>query len=344
MSAAPWDIYAEQLKNLQYGYPLWVPDPAPQLGPVQLGDVGWIRQGEFIPLFNAFRAAEDAQPWDSVPAQFMPLDTRSLSFFGPREKIGQTLLCSSSIKQREGSASVSAGNNTPSFPSADLAFSFRCRDDAGAVLLLSPSAMSYDVLGEGAIKDYIASNFDGWFRFATEVRQLPLREKDIRFVIGTTKSIRWAVAAFRGRYRNRDGALTGALGALPGSANLSFTISNQSLPSTHWRIGPPTRINGAQDNRGSARIEAAGSTAIETHDQCLFIHSVKAKRRIIPRFLKAGAGPHELPRNFKDPASRQTLSTGDWDDESASEDELSSAHDEASEDTHILRHKFLPKG
>ncbi|OSC98340.1 hypothetical protein PYCCODRAFT_1397242 [Trametes coccinea BRFM310] len=307
MSGAPWNIYAEQLEGLQYGFPLWVPDPAPQMKPVELGDVGWVREGEFIPVFNAFRAAEDSQPWEETPDGFVPLSTRGLAFIGPREKIGQTLLCSNSIKQRAASTNLGAGSTTTG-PSGNIGFSFLCRDDAGAILSFHPAAMSHEVLAESTIKNYISANFDSWYRFATEVRGFPLREQDLRFVIGTTKSIRWAVAAFRGRYRNKKGVLTGALGAVPGTANMSFTISDQSLPSTHWRIGPPTRTNPRAHHSEALLIEDSKDEALRPYDQCLFIHSVKAKRRLIPRFLKAGAGPHELPRHEDDPRTEQLLS------------------------------------
>ncbi|KAI9060354.1 hypothetical protein FKP32DRAFT_1595433 [Trametes sanguinea] len=314
MSGAAWNIYAEQLEGLRYGYPLWVPDPAPQMQPVELGDVGWVREGEFIPIFNAFRSAQDAQPWDATPQGFAPLSRRGLSFIGPREKIGQTLLCSNSIKKREGSTNLGAGGPA-NLPSGNIGFSFLCRDDAGAILSFHPAAMSHEVLAEGTIKNYISANFDSWYKFATEERGFPLREQDLRFVIGTTKSIRWAVAAFRGRYRNKKGALTGMLGAIPGTANMSFTISDQSLPSTHWRIGPPTRTNPQPTHPERLRIEGSQGELPESYDQCLFVHSVKAKRRLLPRFLKAGAGPHELPRQDGDPPSEQVLSAVDGDSE-----------------------------
>ncbi|KAL7278405.1 hypothetical protein ACG7TL_007402 [Trametes sanguinea] len=321
MSGAPWNIYAEQLEGLQYGFPLWVPDPAPQMKPVELGDVGWVREGEFIPVFNAFRAAEDSQPWEETPDGFVPLSTRGLAFIGPREKIGQTLLCSNSIKQRAASTNLGAGSSTTTGPSGNIGFSFLCRDDAGAILSFHPAAMSHEVLAESTIKNYISANFDSWYRFATEVRGFPLREQDLRFVIGTTKSIRWAVAAFRGRYRNKKGVLTGALGAVPGTANMSFTISDQSLPSTHWRI------------------EDSQDEALRRYDQCLFIHSVKAKRRLVPRFLKAGAGPHELPRHEDDPRTEQPLSalSGDSDYETDRDsNERAAADGELSDPVDVL--------
>jgi len=50
--STPWDIYAEQLSTLGYGYPLWDPEPCDR-EEVLLGDVGFIDKGHFIRLFNA---------------------------------------------------------------------------------------------------------------------------------------------------------------------------------------------------------------------------------------------------------------------------------------------------
>lgn len=109
MSTAPWDIYAEQLIHLKYGYPLWVPDPAPGVAPVEIGDVGWINDGEFLPLFNALKGTDEAQPWGAVPIDHTPLDSRGLCIIGPRDKIDQTVLCSRGIRRLKTSGGITAG-------------------------------------------------------------------------------------------------------------------------------------------------------------------------------------------------------------------------------------------
>ena len=42
-----------------YGYPLWEPDPANVSTAVEVGDVGFIREGRFYRLFNALLPADD---------------------------------------------------------------------------------------------------------------------------------------------------------------------------------------------------------------------------------------------------------------------------------------------
>ena len=48
-----WDVYAEQLFPLGYGYPLWSP------GKVLLGDVGYLTEGQFHTLFNTIKRNND---------------------------------------------------------------------------------------------------------------------------------------------------------------------------------------------------------------------------------------------------------------------------------------------
>ena len=54
-----WNIYAKQLMPLGFGYPLWGPEPDPDLGEVRIGDVGYLQEGYFCVLFNTMRGADD---------------------------------------------------------------------------------------------------------------------------------------------------------------------------------------------------------------------------------------------------------------------------------------------
>lgn len=50
---AAHEIYAQQMSKLMHGLPLWEPEPPWQTGEVQIGDVGYVRNGHFRRLFNA---------------------------------------------------------------------------------------------------------------------------------------------------------------------------------------------------------------------------------------------------------------------------------------------------
>ncbi|KZT18775.1 hypothetical protein NEOLEDRAFT_1183993 [Neolentinus lepideus HHB14362 ss-1] len=78
-SSACWDIYARQLANLRHGHALWEPDARHPNVLMDIGDVGFLREGVFIRLFNALLPANHpSHELYSVPDDFNPL-----SLYGP---------------------------------------------------------------------------------------------------------------------------------------------------------------------------------------------------------------------------------------------------------------------
>jgi hypothetical protein len=71
---AAHDIYTEQLRELRRGQPLYYPEPSSEDGPVEIGDVGYTRQGAFCRLFNVGRSPNDPRQTLGVPEGFMPMD------------------------------------------------------------------------------------------------------------------------------------------------------------------------------------------------------------------------------------------------------------------------------
>jgi hypothetical protein len=67
---ADFDIFREQLalKHPSCGHALWNPDR-----PVQVGDVGFIRRGNFHRFFNALLPADDPSNERGVPEHHEPL-------------------------------------------------------------------------------------------------------------------------------------------------------------------------------------------------------------------------------------------------------------------------------
>ena len=53
--AKHYDVFREQLgtKYSLYGQALWDPSPGELYSPVEVGDVGYVREGKFHRLFNA---------------------------------------------------------------------------------------------------------------------------------------------------------------------------------------------------------------------------------------------------------------------------------------------------
>jgi hypothetical protein len=69
---ADYDIYREQLsiKYSTYGHALWQPSPSNPNNPVEIGDIGFIRNGKFHRLFNTLISAEDQS---NVPEHYEQL-------------------------------------------------------------------------------------------------------------------------------------------------------------------------------------------------------------------------------------------------------------------------------
>lgn len=77
---AAHDIYAEQLGELRRGQALYYPEPRPE-GPVEIGDVGFTRNGAFRRLFNVAKSAEDPAQRFGVPDGFLPLDLGAIDTY-----------------------------------------------------------------------------------------------------------------------------------------------------------------------------------------------------------------------------------------------------------------------
>ena len=112
MSSLPWDIYAEQLLPLGNGHPLWIPEPNHR--EIEIGDVGILKYGEFIPLFNATVPADDPKNWRGVPEPFeiFSLDSAIIS---SANRIMQPRLYSRSVKAIEAAGDVAVNPCVPRY-------------------------------------------------------------------------------------------------------------------------------------------------------------------------------------------------------------------------------------
>ena len=77
----PWKIYEEELYSKGYGIPLWVPEPHNDGQEVQIGDVGYINDGQFVPMFNVC-SGERYNEWN-LPDGFQK--------FSPRDQLKQSM-------------------------------------------------------------------------------------------------------------------------------------------------------------------------------------------------------------------------------------------------------------
>jgi hypothetical protein len=72
LSMVAYETYANALIIKGHGYPLWEPNPG-EFAPVELGDVGYLRNGAFVKLFNASKAIDDLSNRLGLPRGHHPL-------------------------------------------------------------------------------------------------------------------------------------------------------------------------------------------------------------------------------------------------------------------------------
>jgi hypothetical protein len=75
------DIFREELaaKYPAYGHALWEPNPGGHYAAVEIGDVGFIRDGYFHRLFNILLPEDHPSHQDGVPQRHEPLVLRMRS-------------------------------------------------------------------------------------------------------------------------------------------------------------------------------------------------------------------------------------------------------------------------
>lgn len=99
-------VYADQLRSLRHGEPLWQPEPSKR-GEVRIGDVGFVNDGRFHLLFNAIHGPSDES--SALPEGFEKLvyDEEYLEDTNERY-IPPIPICSSSIVESKLEGEVTA--------------------------------------------------------------------------------------------------------------------------------------------------------------------------------------------------------------------------------------------
>ena len=101
---ADYEIFREQLaiKYPSYGHALWEPSPRKPERPVQVGDVGFIRGGNFHRLFNALFPADDPSQELGVPEYHEPLVPNMLDHHS-RGSLNRNNYCSDGVNSEPAS-------------------------------------------------------------------------------------------------------------------------------------------------------------------------------------------------------------------------------------------------
>ena len=204
------------------------------------------------------------------------------------------------------SASIPFGRSTQ----AGINFTFKSTLDCGTFLVLSPPAVSRQILSKQHIVNYMRWNFNRWLEFANATMGLGLHDEEIIFVSGTMKTNQWAVTAFRGECQTIEGSFTTNLGSLV-EASILISVLNETLPTRYYRAGPSRRTYSTtilSNNLPNGEGSSPPSLPPEQCDQCIFMNYYRMKRRFWkPLLMQAASTPFQDhgwgPEDGSDPGS-----------------------------------------
>ncbi|KZT29967.1 hypothetical protein NEOLEDRAFT_1174934 [Neolentinus lepideus HHB14362 ss-1] len=300
-----WDIYAVQMAPLQSGRALWHPAPPlradngePVYTQVELGDVGYIRQGVFKRLFNIFLPRDSRLQQLGVPEGFESLRVagldsealgdeilKAVSQMGPQIPTGP--LHSTSVSCR--STDLSASMDIMSF-SPGIHLSFSCASKEGAALVLAHPATSFDTEYHGLLQKCMKDNYQSWLDFANQCHGFGIELSDLFLVTGCDRTTQWATAVFR----NYSSDI---------SASASIAVPEMGGGSAQWSSRWETSAS-VMHNRGPDRVlrqpeGSSGNGDSLPANQSVFIRGfrMKARKPLAPRVIRGSAGDYDPGRD-----------------------------------------------
>ena len=169
--------------------------------------------------------------------------------------------------------------------------SFELTSKQGAALITNYPTHREDIEREIKFENYTKQHYESWVDFAREQEH----GEDIRpiLVTGVHLTRQFAMVTYADNQTRMECQFSVGVPSV-GSASLSVWGSWQTQGLVHNNCGPhsiPT-----QGDKSTTQGSVLGSAIPEEHNQCIFIRYYTMRKKLfIPRLLKAGAGPHELP-------------------------------------------------
>ena len=283
-------------------------EPAPSNYPrIRLGDVGFIRDGQFHLLFSAGCQLGGRQPGSDVPDTFEELTVGTPVF---RQPLVPGCLRTATIRELRASVGVGVSptlyvealdhplliqkmSPRPVEPSAN--FSFELTGNRGAALVTKYPSYREDSQLRSAFAGYTKRHYKSWVKFARD-KQYGDDVKPV-LVCGFDMTRDFAMVAYSHEDTSVGGDFTIAVPAL-GSASASVWGTWRTRCSPHTNYGPqmchpPTGV----PTIGSSSSGGAGTGSIpDEFNQCVFIryYTMRSKIPMFPEVIRAGAGPHDL--------------------------------------------------
>ena len=193
--------------------------------------------------------------------------------------------------------------------------SYDCEAEEGALLMLKKPAHRTYLNCNLRIRKYMREHISSWCAFANEKLEIGLKEEDIIFVSGHTKTPVWAEAAFG--HSTTSGELIIAGGIPSASGEFRVFMSRAIDASVFSRTGPLDRaLMWAKDPEQELPVDSA-------YDQCIFLNYYKTKSRAWWRSaIRAAAGDHVLPDNGDSDGMLGTVASSSSDNKFDTQDEV----------------------
>ncbi|KAF8260315.1 hypothetical protein EI94DRAFT_914807 [Lactarius quietus] len=191
---AHYDIFRHHLvmKFPAYGHALWEPNPGNLYPAVEVGDVGYIREGKFHRLFNALLPAEDKSHEDfGVPEHHEPLILNIKKHINIG-KLSPNNFCSAKVTTMPESELLANG------PDEITNITFSCPKKEGAVLCLPVQAKVENTVASADFGKWIIKHIDRWFAWAQRLGLDIDRMDDIILVTGIHRTRSCTNVAFLG--------------------------------------------------------------------------------------------------------------------------------------------------
>ncbi|EMD35205.1 hypothetical protein CERSUDRAFT_116674, partial [Gelatoporia subvermispora B] len=182
-------IYAEQLFQLGFGMPLWIPERCSDNGGVLIGDVGFLKGGGFHRVFNARLPPSHASNRAHGTPYALPAEDGNETPKHTSISIGSGIMCSEGVSR--GSMCSTKENFT------EIEQQLICKKAKGAILV-QEGTTRYELPASSSrtIGRYMLHHYTHWHRFARNSLQRTIPRGALLLVCGCTQSIHCAMTAF----------------------------------------------------------------------------------------------------------------------------------------------------
>ncbi|KAI0092685.1 WD40-repeat-containing domain protein [Irpex rosettiformis] len=331
------EIYASQLEEFRQGYALWSPSGPEGADEIDIGDVGYILEGQFVEMFKGKYARDDSQNARNlrkhrIPLSHEPLPERAYSnLLRAARDMEPNMYSTKSMKHD--TMQPQAGVTVPGVAGVNLGYKLITTEEKAAFVCITYKAIKTIAENSITFVQYVKQHHSAWLEHAKNELGIDLRGRSIIIVHGFVKTVEWIVGASRGGSVSQGASvkLEGGVPAVAGRVALELESNISKTPQMFYLSGPEKRFShshsrspspSASSFRDSLMTGSSHSRNFSQHtlevpspqmpipkvaeppeesdwNQCIFLRYFQVKWKIgtYPLYIKANAGPHQLPRD-----------------------------------------------